>query len=98
MPKISPEGRETPEGFVYTGTAMTQPSKLSQRELIAEAMQQATASPEGDVPIPPSIEKLTERQATPAAQRSLIASEAMRRARIEGRDPQAVLRSLGFDV
>lgn len=33
-----------------------------------------------------------------ASKERLVVSEAMRRARIEGRDPQAVLRSLGFGV
>jgi hypothetical protein len=32
------------------------------------------------------------------AKQSLDVSEAMRRARIEGRDPQSVLRTLGFNV
>ena len=77
--KLSPEGRETPEGFVYTGLAMSEPTRVSQRELVAEALQQATASPEGDVPIPPSLRELTERQSTPVARRSLGASQDIMR-------------------
>lgn len=39
------------------------------------------------------------RSATPETkQRSLVVSEAMRRARIEGRDPNMVLRTLGFNL
>jgi hypothetical protein len=53
-------GRETPEGFTYTGTAMSQPTRVSQRELVEEAMAKSTADPYGDVPVPPSISELTE--------------------------------------
>lgn len=41
---------------------------------------------------------IREQQRRANAQQSLIASEAIRRAKIEGRDPQSVLRSLGFGV
>ena len=41
---------------------------------------------------------IKEQQRRESAKESVIASEAMRRARIEGRDPQAVLRGMGFGV
>jgi hypothetical protein len=59
-PGESVGGRETPEGFTYTGTAMSQPTRVSQRELVEEAMAKSTADPYGDVPVPPSISELTE--------------------------------------
>lgn len=76
----------------------TRPTRVTTNELIQEALEQSSASPEGDVPIPPPQEQVTRTYGPQASQKSLIASEAIRRARIEGRDPQVVLRSLGFNV
>ena len=41
---------------------------------------------------------IQEQQRRQRTKESLAASEAIRRARIEGRDPQSLLRSLGFGV
>lgn len=76
----------------------TRPTQLTTNELVQEALEQSAASPEGDVPIPPPQEQVTRKYGPSASQKSLIVSEALRRARIEGRDSQAVLRSLGFNV
>ena len=76
----------------------TRPTQMTMRELVQEGLEQAAASPEGDVPIPPSLEQMTERIPTTTAKRSLEASEIVRRAIIEGRDPQAILRQRGFNV
>ena len=76
----------------------TRPTQMTMRELVREGMEQASASPEGDVPIPPSLEQMTERIPTVTAKRSLQASEIVRRAIIEGRDPQMLLRQRGFNV
>ena len=76
----------------------TRPTRMTTNELVEEALGQASASPEGDVPIPPPQEQVTRTYGPQASQKSLIASEALRRARIEGRDPQMVLRNLGFNV
>jgi len=79
MKGISPEGRETPEGFVYSGTAMSKPSRVSQRELIAEALEQSSASPEGDVPIPPPEAVVTRGYGPRPSQKPIEASEQIRR-------------------
>lgn len=76
----------------------TRPTQVTTNELIEEALEQAVASPEGDVPIPPPQEQISLKYGPKASQKSLIASEAIRRATIEGRDPQMVLRELGFNV
>jgi len=67
-------GRETPEGFTYTGTAMSQPTRVSQRELVEEAMAKSTADPYGDVPVPPSISELTEQDVNAQRLRSVDVS------------------------
>jgi hypothetical protein len=71
---------------------------MTMNELTREGLEQATASPEGDVPIPPSLEQMTERKPTSVARRSIDASQIVRQAIIEGRDPQLVLRQRGFNV
>jgi len=76
----------------------TRPTQMTMNELTREGLEQATASPEGDVPIPPSLEQMTERKPTSAARRSIDASQIVRQAIIEGRDPQLVLRQRGFNV
>ena len=76
----------------------TRPTQMTMNELAREGLEQATASPEGDVPIPPSLKQMTERRPTSAARRSIDASQIVRQAIIEGRDPQLVLRQRGFNV
>lgn len=76
----------------------TRPTQITTNELIQEALEQAVASPEGDVPIPPPQEQVGRKYGPKASQKPLIASEAIRRATIEGRDLQMVLRELGFNV
>jgi hypothetical protein len=76
----------------------TRPTQMTMRELVQEGIEQSAASPEGDVPIPPSLEQMTERIPTVTAKRSLEASQAVRQAMIEGRDPQMLLRQRGFNV
>ena len=76
----------------------TRPTQMTMNELTREGLEQATASPEGDVPIPPSLEQMTERKPTSVARRSIDASQIVRQAIIEGRDPQLVLRQRGFNV
>jgi len=68
----------------------TQPTGITMDELIREGMEQAKASPEGDVPIPPSISDLTEQQVTPQKRSSVNMSEAILRAsRLQGnRNPR----------
>jgi hypothetical protein len=69
----------------------TRPTQMTMNELVREGIEQATASPEGDVPIPPSLEQMTERRPTAEARRSIESSQALRQATIEGRDPQNFL-------
>lgn len=76
----------------------TRPTQMTMNELVREGLEQASASPEGDVPLPPSLEQMTERKSTSAARRSIDASQIVRQAIIEGRDPQMVLRQRGFNV
>lgn len=76
----------------------TRPTQMTMNELVREGLEQAAASPEGDVPIPPSLEQMTERRPTSVARRSIDASQIVRQAIIEGRDPQMVLRQRGFNV
>jgi hypothetical protein len=71
---------------------------MTMNELVREGMEQAKASPEGDVPLPPTLRQMTERRPTAAARRSVDASQIVRQAIIEGRDPQMILRQRGFNV
>jgi len=74
------------------------PTQMTMKEFVQEGLEQSVASPEGDVPIPPSFEEMTEKLPTLKAKRSLQASQAVRQAIIEGRDPQVILRQRGFNV
>jgi hypothetical protein len=67
-----------------------QPTGMTMDELIREGLEQAKASPEGDVPIPPSLSDLTEQQVTPQKRSSVNMSEAiLRAARLQGnRNPR----------
>ena len=78
--------------------ATTRPTQMTMNELVREGMEQASADPYGDVPIPPSLPQMTERKPTAQARRSLEVSQIMRQAMIEGRDPQMILRQRGFNV
>lgn len=103
--EYDPEGQTGSTKGIYgveqtrkQSSASTRPTELTMSELVREGMEQASASPEGDVPIPPSVEQITERRPTAVAKRSIEASEIVRRAMIEGRDPQMILRQRGFRV
>ena len=76
------------------------PSSIPESTVVEEGLRQSVAAPEGDIPIPPPQETLFVRQSPQLSQDPLKASEAIRRARIEGdrRDPQAILRAMGFGV
>jgi hypothetical protein len=74
------------------------PTRVTQRELVEEALAKSSADPYGDVPIPPSISDLTEQQPTQARKKALQVSEALRRGRIEGRDPNMILRQFGIGL
>jgi len=83
-------------------TAGQRPTQVTEDELINQALMDSTADELG-VPTPPDRDLVfVDRQAyqRPASRvmDSLKASEAVRRAKIEGRDPQQVLRSMGFGV
>ena len=76
------------------------PSSIPESTVVEEGLRQSVAAPEGDIPIPPPQETLFVRKSPQPSQDPLKASEAIRRARIEGdrRDPQAILRVMGFGV
>lgn len=67
-----------------------EPTRVTQRELVEEALSKSTADPYGDVPIPPSISELTEQQLTPERKKSVLMSEAIRKAEQfrSGRNPR----------
>ena len=90
-------GLQTPDEVISAGL---RPSRIPQSSVVEEGLRQSVAAPEGDVPIPPPEEVLFVREKPQRSQDPLKASEAIRRARIEGdrRDPQAILRSMGFGV
>ena len=90
-------GLQTPNEVISEGL---RPSRIPQSSVVEEGLRQSVAAPEGDVPIPPPEEVLFVREKPQTNQDPLKASEAIRRARIEGdrRDPQAILRGMGFGV
>ena len=90
-------GLQTPDEVISEGL---RPSRIPQSSVVEEGLRQSVAAPEGDVPIPPPEEVLFVREKPQPSQDPLKASEAIRRARIEGdrRDPQAILRAMGFGV
>lgn len=105
MAEFDPEGQTgSTKGFYGVeqtdrrSGATTRPTQVTMNELVREGLEQAAASPEGDVPIPPSLTQMTERRPTSSAKRSLEASQIVRQAIIEGRDPQSILRQRGFNV
>lgn len=90
-------GLQTPDEVISEGL---RPSRIPESSVVEEGLRQSVAAPEGDVPIPPPQEVLFVREKPQRSQDPLKASEAIRRARIEGdrRDPQALLRAMGFGV
>jgi len=90
-------GIQTPNEEISAGL---RPSQIPQSSVVEEGLRQSVAAPEGDVPMPPPEESLFIRSKPQRSQDPLKASEAIRRARIEGdrRDPQAILRAMGFGV
>jgi hypothetical protein len=90
-------GIQTPNEEISAGLS---PSRIPQSSVVEEGLRQSVAAPEGDVPIPPPEETLFTRSQPQRSQDPLKASEAIRRARIEGdrRDPQSILRAMGFGV
>ena len=58
----------------------TRPTQMTMRELVQEGLEQATTSPEDQVPIPPSLKQLTERTPTSSARSSINMSQAVLKA------------------
>lgn len=79
-------------------TSVQRPTQYTADELVQEALEQATASLEGDVPIPPPEQQVSRQFGPGASKQSLIASEIARRAMIEGRDIKEALRKGGFGI
>ena len=66
------------------------PTDVSINELVEEGLSKSSADPYGDVPIPPSLSELTEQQLTPERRKSVLMSEAIRKAEQfrSGRNPR----------
>ena len=79
-------------------TSAQRPTQYTADELVQEALEQATASLEGDVPIPPPQQQVSRQFGPRASKQSLVASEIARRAMIEGRDVKEALRKGGFGI
>ena len=79
-------------------TSAQRPTQYTADELVQEALEQATASLEGDVPIPPPQQQVSRQFGPSASKQSLVASEIVRRAMIEGRDVKEALRKGGFGI
>ena len=79
-------------------TSAQRPTQYTADELVQEALEQATASLEGDVPIPPPEQQVSRQFGPRASKQSLVASEIVRRAMIEGRDVKEALRKGGFGI
>jgi len=79
-------------------TSAQRPTQYTADELVQEALEQATASLEGDVPIPPPKQQVSRQFGPRASKQSLVASEIVRRAMIEGRDVKEALRKGGFGI
>jgi len=83
-------------------TAGQRPTQVTEDELINQALMDSTPDELG-VPTPPDrdlvfVDRQVYQRPASRVMDSLKASEAVRRAKIEGRDPQQVLRSMGFGV
>jgi hypothetical protein len=83
-------------------TARQRPTQVTEDEIINQALMDSTADELG-IPTPPDrdlvfIDEQKYRRPKSRVMDSLKASEAVRRANIEGRDSQTVLRSMGFGV
>ena len=95
-------GPERTERKGERATAGQRPTQVTEDELINQALMDSTPDEFG-IPTPPDRDLVfvdTEKYRRPSGRviDSLKASEAVRRANIEGRDPQMVLRSMGFGV
>jgi len=95
-------GPERTERKGERATAGQRPTQVTENEIINQALMDSTPDELG-VPTPPDRDLVfvdTEKYRRPSGRvmDSLKASEAVRRANIEGRDPQMVLRSMGFGV
>ena len=73
------------------------PTQTTMDEITSQALSDSVADELG-IPTPPDQDLVFTRTPRRQTQASLKASEAIRRANIEGRDPQKVLRSMGFGV
>ena len=83
-------------------TASQRPTQVTEDEIINQALMDSTADELG-IPTPPDrdlvfIDEQKYGRPKSRVMDSLKASEAVRRANIERRDPQMVLRSMGFGV
>jgi len=95
-------GAQSKSTGMYSAAAQRKPTDVPYKEkkqgfaeLDAQQLQNFIANaPEGRV----REAGIKEQQRRETTKQSLGVSEAMRRARIEGRDPQAVLRGMGFGV
>lgn len=95
-------GAQSKSTGMYSAAAQRKPTDVPYKEkkqgfaaLDAQQLQNFIAnSPEGRV----REAGIKEQQRRETTKQSLGVSETMRRARIEGRDPQAVLRGMGFGV
>jgi hypothetical protein len=80
-------------------TSGQRPTQTTMDETTAQALADSVADEMG-IPTPPDQDLVFTRSSRQLSQDPLKASEAIRRARIEGdrRDPQAILRAMGFGV
>ena len=80
-------------------TAGQRPTQITMDETVSQALADSVADEMG-IPTPPDQDLVFTRTPRRQSQDPLKASEAIRRARIEGdrRDPQAILRARGFRV
>jgi len=86
-----------PERTGERATAGQRPTQPTMDETISQALADSVADELG-IPTPPDQDLVFTRTSRQQSQNPLKASEAVRRANIEGRDPQKVLRSMGFGV
>jgi len=77
--------RKGPYGIESTkypqATSAQRPTQYTTNELVQEALEQSSASPEGDVPIPPPEDRVSRIYGPKASQKPLEASEKIRRIR-----------------
>ena len=80
-------------------TSGQRPTQTTMDETVSQALADSVSDEMG-IPTPPDQDLVFTRSSRQLSQDPLKASEAIRRARIEGdrRDPQAILRAMGFGV